>query len=99
MDGDAVVIFNFRADRVIEFSKAPHRLLTRPCIRAHPTHFACAQAMEGGPEFDKFDRVRVPTVKFAGLMQARPHTRSAPSAHNGAHRGRRTTALRSTMAT
>lgn len=47
-DSDAVVIFNFRSDRVIELSKA----------------------FEGGADFDKFDRVRVPKdVKFVGLMQ------------------------------
>eukprot|EP00967_Tisochrysis_lutea_P098833 scaffold146297_cov26-Tisochrysis_lutea.AAC.3 len=47
-DGDAVVIFNFRSDRVVEISKA----------------------FETGPEFDKFDRVRVPKdLKFVGLMQ------------------------------
>eukprot|EP00308_Calcidiscus_leptoporus_P000574 CAMPEP_0119373428 /NCGR_PEP_ID=MMETSP1334-20130426/25641_1 /TAXON_ID=127549 /ORGANISM="Calcidiscus leptoporus, Strain RCC1130" /LENGTH=552 /DNA_ID=CAMNT_0007391213 /DNA_START=56 /DNA_END=1714 /DNA_ORIENTATION=- len=46
-DDDAVVISNFRSDRVIEISKA----------------------FEGGAEFNKFDRVRIPSVKFAGLMQ------------------------------
>lgn len=28
-----------------------------------------SQAFDGGPEFDKFDRVRVPQVKFAGMLQ------------------------------
>ena len=45
VDGDAVVIFNFRGDRAIELS----------------------QAFEAGPEFDKFDRERVPDVYFAGM--------------------------------
>ena len=45
-DNDAVVIANFRADRVVEISKA----------------FEYA-------DFKEFDRVRFPTVKFAGLMQ------------------------------
>ena len=48
LDGDAVVLFNFRADRVIQLSKA----------------------LEGGPEFGAFDRVRVPRdLRFVGLMQ------------------------------
>lgn len=46
VDGDAVVIFNFRADRVIELSKALEY-----------------------EQFDAFDRVRFPKVKFAGMMQ------------------------------
>jgi 2,3-bisphosphoglycerate-independent phosphoglycerate mutase len=45
VDGDAVVMFNFRGDRAIELS----------------------QAFEAGPEFDQFDRVRVPDVHFAGM--------------------------------
>jgi 2,3-bisphosphoglycerate-independent phosphoglycerate mutase len=45
VDGDAVVMFNFRGDRAIELS----------------------QAFESGPEFDEFDRVRVPDVFFAGM--------------------------------
>ncbi len=45
VDGDAVIIFNFRGDRAIELS----------------------QAFEAGPEFDKFDRERVPDVTFAGM--------------------------------
>ncbi len=45
IDGDAVVVFNFRGDRAIELS----------------------QAFEAGPEFDEFDRERVPEVYFAGM--------------------------------
>ncbi|HSP28278.1 MAG TPA: 2,3-bisphosphoglycerate-independent phosphoglycerate mutase [Ilumatobacteraceae bacterium] len=45
VDGDAVVMFNFRGDRAIELS----------------------QAFEAGPEFDEFDRGRVPDVHFAGM--------------------------------
>ncbi|CAG9467098.1 unnamed protein product [Pedinophyceae sp. YPF-701] len=45
-DGDAVVLFNFRADRMVEMSKA--------------LEYA---------EFDKFDRKRVPAIKFCGMMQ------------------------------
>ncbi len=45
VDGDAVVVFNFRGDRAIELS----------------------QAFEAGPEFDEFDRKRVPKVYFAGM--------------------------------
>jgi 2,3-bisphosphoglycerate-independent phosphoglycerate mutase len=45
VDGDAVVMFNFRGDRAIELS----------------------QAFEAGPEFDEFDRERVPEVFFAGM--------------------------------
>lgn len=45
VDGDAVIIFNFRGDRAIELS----------------------QAFEAGPEFDKFDRQRIPDVTFAGM--------------------------------
>uniref|UniRef100_A0A7S4BVV5 phosphoglycerate mutase (2,3-diphosphoglycerate-independent) n=1 Tax=Chrysotila carterae TaxID=13221 RepID=A0A7S4BVV5_CHRCT len=46
-DNDAVVIFNFRSDRVLEITKA----------------------FEGGEEFNKFNRERVPKVNFVGLMQ------------------------------
>ena len=45
-DNDAVVIANFRADRVVEISKA----------------FEYA-------DFNCFDRVRFPKIKFVGLMQ------------------------------
>jgi hypothetical protein len=45
VDGDAVVMFNFRGDRAIELS----------------------QAFEAGPDFDEFDRRRVPDVCFAGM--------------------------------
>lgn len=45
-DGDSVVIFNFRADRVIELSKALEY-----------------------KDFTAFDRVRMPQIKFAGMMQ------------------------------
>jgi 2,3-bisphosphoglycerate-independent phosphoglycerate mutase len=45
VDGDAVVMFNFRGDRAIELS----------------------QAFEAGPDFDEFDRRRVPDVHFAGM--------------------------------
>ena len=45
-DDDAVVIANFRADRVVEISKA----------------FEYA-------DFDAFERVRFPKIKFVGLMQ------------------------------
>ncbi len=45
VDGDAVIMFNFRGDRAIELS----------------------QAFEAGPEFDEFDRQRVPDVHFAGM--------------------------------
>ncbi|OQX28581.1 MAG: phosphoglycerate mutase (2,3-diphosphoglycerate-independent) [Spirochaeta sp. LUC14_002_19_P3] len=47
LDGDSVILFNFRGDRAIELTKA----------------------FEGGPEFDKFDRVRVPKVEYAGMME------------------------------
>ncbi|CAI5953115.1 unnamed protein product [Closterium sp. NIES-65] len=46
VDGDAVVIWNFRADRVIQISKAFEY-----------------------PDFHQFDRIRVPKVHFAGMMQ------------------------------
>lgn len=45
VDGDAVVMFNFRGDRAIELSRA----------------------FEEGPDFDEFDRRRVPDVFFAGM--------------------------------
>ena len=47
VDGDSVILFNFRGDRAIELSKA----------------------FESGDDFDKFDRVRVPKVEFAGMME------------------------------
>ncbi|CAD7840050.1 2,3-bisphosphoglycerate-independent phosphoglycerate mutase [Olavius algarvensis spirochete endosymbiont] len=47
LDGDSVVLFNFRGDRAIELSKA----------------------FEGGADFDKFDRVRIPRVEYAGMME------------------------------
>jgi 2,3-bisphosphoglycerate-independent phosphoglycerate mutase len=47
VDGDSVVLFNFRGDRAIELTKA----------------------FEAGDEFDKFDRVRVPDVEYAGMME------------------------------
>ncbi|KAL8214841.1 hypothetical protein R6Q57_004290 [Mikania cordata] len=46
MDGDAVVTFNFRADRMTMF----------------------AQALEY-EKFDKFDRVRFPKIRYAGMLQ------------------------------
>ncbi|KAM0873269.1 hypothetical protein ACQ4PT_038172 [Festuca glaucescens] len=46
VDGDAVVTFNFRADRMVMLAKA--------------LEFA---------DFDKFDRVRVPKIKYAGMLQ------------------------------
>lgn len=45
-DGDAVLSFNFRGDRVIEISRAFEE-----------------------EEFTKFDRVRTPKVRFAGMMR------------------------------
>ncbi|KAG5489839.1 hypothetical protein GH5_00722 [Leishmania sp. Ghana 2012 LV757] len=45
-DGDAVLCFNFRGDRVIEMSRAFE-----------------------DEEFSKFDRVRVPKVRYAGMMR------------------------------
>ncbi|XP_011006231.1 PREDICTED: 2,3-bisphosphoglycerate-independent phosphoglycerate mutase-like [Populus euphratica] len=45
-DGDAVVTFNFRADRMIMLAKA--------------LEFE---------DFDKFDRVRVPKIHYAGMLQ------------------------------
>ncbi len=47
LDGDSVILFNFRGDRAIELSKA----------------------FEGGAEFDKFDRIRIPKVEYAGMME------------------------------
>ncbi len=46
IDGDAVLCFNFRGDRVIELSRAFE-----------------------DDVFDKFDRVRVPKVRYAGMMR------------------------------
>ncbi|KAK3444697.1 hypothetical protein EUGRSUZ_A00869 [Eucalyptus grandis] len=46
VDGDAVVTFNFRADRMVMIAKSLE--------------------YEG---FDKFDRVRVPEVRYAGMLQ------------------------------
>eukprot|EP00252_Welwitschia_mirabilis_P006071 TRINITY_DN1676_c0_g1_i1.p1 TRINITY_DN1676_c0_g1~~TRINITY_DN1676_c0_g1_i1.p1 ORF type:complete len:591 (+),score=127.44 TRINITY_DN1676_c0_g1_i1:240-1775(+) len=46
LDGDAVVTFNFRADRMVMVAKA----------------FEYA-------DFDKFDRVRVPKIRYAGMLQ------------------------------
>ncbi|KAK7202302.1 2,3-bisphosphoglycerate-independent phosphoglycerate mutase [Novymonas esmeraldas] len=45
-DGDAVLCFNFRGDRVIELSRAFE-----------------------DQDFDKFDRVRVPKIRYAGMMR------------------------------
>lgn len=47
MDGDSVVLFNFRGDRAMELSKT----------------------FEGGADFNRFDRIRVPKVEFAGIME------------------------------
>jgi len=47
LDGDSVVLFNFRGDRAIELSKA----------------------FEGGTDFDKFDRIRIPKIEYAGMME------------------------------
>ncbi|XP_023544507.1 2,3-bisphosphoglycerate-independent phosphoglycerate mutase-like [Cucurbita pepo subsp. pepo] len=46
VDGDAVVTFNFRADRMTMVAKA--------------LEYA---------DFDKFDRVRVPKIRYAGMLQ------------------------------
>eukprot|EP00250_Pteridium_aquilinum_P021258 c25071_g2_i1 orf=132-1820(+) len=46
VDGDAVVTFNFRADRMIMLAKALEY-----------------------EDFDKFDRVRVPKIRYAGMLQ------------------------------
>ncbi|OMO55398.1 Phosphoglycerate mutase, 2,3-bisphosphoglycerate-independent [Corchorus capsularis] len=45
-NGDAVVIFNFRADRMVMLAKALEY-----------------------PDFDKFDRVRFPKIRYAGMLQ------------------------------
>jgi 2,3-bisphosphoglycerate-independent phosphoglycerate mutase len=47
VDGDSVILFNFRGDRAIELSKT----------------------FDAGDDFDKFDRVRVPEVEYAGMME------------------------------
>jgi 2,3-bisphosphoglycerate-independent phosphoglycerate mutase len=46
VDGDAVVTFNFRADRMVMLAKA--------------LEYA---------DFDNFDRVRVPKIRYAGMLQ------------------------------
>ncbi|XP_009370858.1 2,3-bisphosphoglycerate-independent phosphoglycerate mutase-like [Pyrus x bretschneideri] len=46
VDGDAVVTFNFRADRMVMIAKA--------------LEYA---------DFDKFDRVRVPKIRYVGMLQ------------------------------
>ncbi|KAK1404803.1 Phosphoglycerate mutase (2,3-diphosphoglycerate-independent) [Heracleum sosnowskyi] len=46
VDGDAVVTFNFRADRMVMAAKAFEY-----------------------ENFDKFDRVRVPKIRYAGMLQ------------------------------
>ncbi|KAF3793882.1 2-3-bisphosphoglycerate-independent phosphoglycerate mutase [Nymphaea thermarum] len=46
VDGDAVVTFNFRADRMVMVAKAFEY-----------------------ENFDKFDRVRVPKIRYAGMLQ------------------------------
>lgn len=46
LDGDAVVTFNFRADRMVMLAKA----------------LECEN-------FDKFDRVRFPKIRYAGMLQ------------------------------
>jgi 2,3-bisphosphoglycerate-independent phosphoglycerate mutase len=46
-DGDAVLMFNFRGDRMIQI---------------------CRAFEDSAADFKEFDRVRVPKVKFAGLM-------------------------------
>ncbi|PKI41009.1 hypothetical protein CRG98_038537 [Punica granatum] len=46
VDGDGVVTFNFRADRMVMIAKS--------------LEYA---------DFDKFDRVRVPKIRYAGLLQ------------------------------
>ncbi|KAG5490837.1 hypothetical protein JKF63_00959 [Porcisia hertigi] len=45
-DGDSVLCFNFRGDRVIEMSRAFE-----------------------DEDFDKFDRVRMPKIRYAGMMR------------------------------
>jgi len=47
LDGDSVVLFNFRGDRAIELTKA----------------------FEAGDDFNRFNRVRVPKVEYAGMME------------------------------
>jgi 2,3-bisphosphoglycerate-independent phosphoglycerate mutase len=47
VDGDSVILFNFRGDRALELSRT----------------------FDAGDEFDKFDRVRVPKVEYAGMME------------------------------
>ncbi len=47
VDGDAVILFNFRGDRAIEISRA----------------------FEEGDNFREFDRIRVPKVYFAGMLE------------------------------
>ncbi|KAJ6811474.1 2,3-bisphosphoglycerate-independent phosphoglycerate mutase [Iris pallida] len=46
VDGDAVVTFNFRADRIVMLAKALEYT-----------------------DFEKFDRVRVPKIRYAGMLQ------------------------------
>ncbi|KAF0925362.1 hypothetical protein E2562_016619 [Oryza meyeriana var. granulata] len=46
VDGDAVVTFNFRADRMVMIAKALEYV-----------------------DFDKLDRVRVPKIRYAGMLQ------------------------------
>ncbi|XP_072997963.1 2,3-bisphosphoglycerate-independent phosphoglycerate mutase-like isoform X2 [Typha latifolia] len=46
MDGDAVVTFNFRSDRMVMLAKALEY-----------------------EKFDKFDRVRFPKIRYAGMLQ------------------------------
>lgn len=46
LDGDAVVTFNFRADRMVMIAKALEY-----------------------EDFDKFDRVRFPKIRYAGMLQ------------------------------
>lgn len=46
VDGDAVVTFNFRADRMTMIAKSLEY-----------------------EDFDKFDRVRVPKIRYAGMLQ------------------------------
>ncbi|PKA51163.1 2,3-bisphosphoglycerate-independent phosphoglycerate mutase [Apostasia shenzhenica] len=46
VDGDAVVTFNFRADRMVMLAKALEY-----------------------EDFDKFDRVRYPKIRYAGMLQ------------------------------
>ncbi|GAV72040.1 Metalloenzyme domain-containing protein/iPGM_N domain-containing protein [Cephalotus follicularis] len=46
VDGDAVVTFNFRADRMVMMAKALEY-----------------------EDFDKFDRVRFPKIRYAGMLQ------------------------------